>query len=1239
MNCPHCGIILKTPGTRCPACQGSLRATCPSCRFKNLLGQAFCGQCGIDLTAKSQAGLSSEPATTGLSMTARYPLLSVEWCNVEALRQAVKNNDRVDALIKEWTLKIETQLLTKHAVIESVRGPILFFSLPQEPHLTQAVEKSLKLATALANKQITYEGVTLSLRVGIDIVSAHEKLPSAAVSERLIATPGQIVVSYLLYDVVKATWPFETLGPVQRYGRMQTYYRLQTEHLGVNPAQKAPEPAVSIVSEQPVEAPAVVVETQEPDVRHHEAVPATTLLPETAAQITEQTEVMKAETPEPKPFEADVEPEVRLVERQFEAVEPWEDVSFSTAQALLPVIEAPKPTIGYMQWVPAVQTEIEAFIEAPSKGGKLYALGADDTACVSNLLNQLRYSLKEKPVYFFGGTLGRAHHHLAQPLGYWAQAFQNFFGFPLDGVLAEPARQHIAGVLKQIYGEALTPQHIEFFETLCGLHPIDPISPLVRERMGQVVPMIGTFFSYLAQKQALVITLENLAYLDAASLAVWQGLLQRDFLKLPISVLWTYDRKQTFSPDLAAILQQQPWINWVLAPCTEEDLTVMAQAPLETPWKKLPDALRAQLVEKASPLFFEEAFRWLYLKGGLTINSKTGQFIAEKNIKKHTPPESVEQIIADRFAALPEEIRPVLQSASVLGERFSPETFAQLLPDSKQAQDLLQHLMNEGFLQQERENMLSFRHGLIWQVVYRSIAEDTLSDLHQWASDYITEQAAKGRLGTPTALALHTTLCGDGEKAIEQWSQVAAWQAALGCIEGANLSFSELAAVDPDIDETALAQLGIGQALVNMDANPEAAKNLFLRALQSLSSLDAQSIVQIQLFLAQIYQRLGQYSHAISTLHRAYETLPMTQQPMESLAVASQEVWLLYTKGHYQEALIAFDNQVQPCLNLLSDDPWTNPAYRPVYGKAVLAKCLIGLSQFDLGSLNTIQMALGYCETQRDPLLGVYFRLAQCKGFLLNGHTERFQQEMDGLFGAIEKLGAPPELMMGWGLLSLEYHISTADWHNAALLLPNLAYQAEQTGDHLSYCLSHAYAGKVALGRGNAEEALALLETGLDTISEYDLAIPMTLALDHKAQALLSANKLQDALATIETALEILDRPNVSYQYGYYQANLTKVNILFAQKQLKAAGTLLEQIWPRILRSGYTPLVAETAILIASLYQQLAQHAKEPHLTKYKAQYQQFLQKAIQLWQQVGNSARIKPYLGEVMPEETASAA
>ena len=158
---------------------------------------------------------------------------------------------------------------------------------------------------------------------------------------------------------------------------------------------------------------------------------------------------------------------------------------------------------------------------------------------------------------------------------------------------------------------------------------------------------------------------------------------------------------------------------------------------------QLPPVVRSEVAERSAgnALFCEEFLRMLIEEGDLEFAD--GRWQAVSDMLHLRLPDTIQSIVAARIDALPSGEKLALQTASVMGERFTVDQLLALLESAGAAPE---SLIRKGFLERDREDRsgraIRFRHLLIRDVAYDSLSKLDRAALHdRFAVDLESEMA------------------------------------------------------------------------------------------------------------------------------------------------------------------------------------------------------------------------------------------------------------------------------------------------------------------------------------------------------------------------------------------------------------------------------------------------------------------------------------------------------------------
>jgi len=277
----------------------------------------------------------------------------------------------------------------------------------------------------------------------------------------------------------------------------------------------------------------------------------------------------------------------------------------------------------------------------------------------------------------------------------------------------------------------------------------------------------------LVGKQSIIFLIDDLHYADEASLLVLRYLMLQK--KFPVFICCSAAIQQTSKenyrrtglPDFCTRYEDQLGIRKLrLNPLSEAQIAKHILGIF--PHAQLPENVVSEItdVSQGNPLFLSEILRKLVLDQKITL---IGQQWIVKPIESGYLPRSLEEIIAQKIAALDEDSRQILDQVSALGENVS----LSMLTGSSQRQEarileFIDKAIEQGLLSTDFEiNDESIRFGgkQILEIAYNSIAQDRKKELHERIGIYQEGLYQQKILPSAAPLAYHFERSSDQEKA------------------------------------------------------------------------------------------------------------------------------------------------------------------------------------------------------------------------------------------------------------------------------------------------------------------------------------------------------------------------------------------------------------------------------------------------------------------------------------------
>jgi class 3 adenylate cyclase/tetratricopeptide (TPR) repeat protein len=642
-------------------------------------------------------------------------------------------------------------------------------------------------------------------------------------------------------------------------------------------------------------------------------------------------------------------------------------------------------------------------------------------------------------------------------------------------VQGEEATTHTAAVQRRVQESGLTAESdIALLLQLLDL-PVAPeslaqLSPSARQ--ARTFALLRHLVLHAAQRQPLVLVLENLHWSDATS-AAWLATLVERLADAAVLLLATY--RPGYQPPWLA----RPNVIQMALPqlLPAESLTVV-QSVLQTTTVP-PPLLQTILSRAAGNPFFLEELTWAVLEEQCTQAAMPGI------------PETVQAVLAARIDRLPPAEKRLLQTAAVIGTEVAMpllQTMAEL-PEEVLHQALA-HLQSADFLYETRlfpEPVYTFKHALTHEVAYGSLLHERRRVLHTRAVAGLETQYPERLVEQVERLAHHAlrgevwdrvlTYCRQaGEKAMAQ----SAHREAVGYFAQALAALEHLPTSPTATEQAIDLRLGLRAALSILGDAPALMLDHLHRAEPLAQALgDQLRLGRIYAEMVGTYWVAGDADRAIAYGQRALALAA-------ALGHSGLQAWahlslgqVYYDIGDYPQAVASLQQNMAPPQGELHYERFGAIGSVSATSRAWLSYCHAECGAFTEG-LAMAEEGLRIAETVQDP----FSQIEACYGVSV---VYRRQGNMPR---------AIPMLERAVGLCQ--------EWH-IPLFVPR--YTA-------ALGLTYALAGRVAAG-------LALVEQGMEQAVTRGRPRGLTLMATWLSEAYLLAGRLEEARQRATQALDL----------------------------------------------------------------------------------------------------------------------
>jgi class 3 adenylate cyclase/tetratricopeptide (TPR) repeat protein len=269
--------------------------------------------------------------------------------------------------------------------------------------------------------------------------------------------------------------------------------------------------------------------------------------------------------------------------------------------------------------------------------------------------------------------------------------------------------------------------------------------------------VVGAVVEAMADVPLLVVLVYRPEYLHA-----WAG--QADHTRITLSGL-----ARTGGAEIVRAVLAKPYASQVpLTPLAPAHRTTIAQEVLGT--TTIPPEVEQLIITKTdgNPLFIEELARSLVESGAL-VQTPEG-YVLTRPVQTLDVPATVQGVLLARIDRLPEDLKAVLQMASVIGRVFSYPLLAHVVQHDAELEHMLLDLEEQEFvyptsLAPQRE--YSFKHVLTQEAVYSTLLRPQREASHEQIGKAVEALYADRLEEYYEVLAYHYVRSGNKDRAVE----------------------------------------------------------------------------------------------------------------------------------------------------------------------------------------------------------------------------------------------------------------------------------------------------------------------------------------------------------------------------------------------------------------------------------------------------------------------------------------
>jgi len=310
----------------------------------------------------------------------------------------------------------------------------------------------------------------------------------------------------------------------------------------------------------------------------------------------------------------------------------------------------------------------------------------------------------------------------------------------------------------------------------------------------RAVAAIGQCLIRASHHRPLVMILDDVQWADEASREVI-GHLMRSLSREPLMIICLAraealnDRDSKFAQWVKQLAGYRSYTSLTLKPLDEAASQAAIEAVFGGQVNVPPSDLQTlHRITGGNPYFLVEMLRLLVAERAVSFDAKAQPVWQWNGLKDLTLPVTIVMAAQAKLDRLSDEVRAVVESASVIGDEFRIETLARVTGcNEDQIERLVLDGVRRGVLSERgvsADNDARFYHNTLRRVLYEALPPRRRKRLHVRAAESLETVYAFEQDRVAEAISTHYEAATDWEKAFE-WS-LRAWQAA-----SSRLSWSE----------------------------------------------------------------------------------------------------------------------------------------------------------------------------------------------------------------------------------------------------------------------------------------------------------------------------------------------------------------------------------------------------------------------------------------------------------------
>lgn|GEM_PF-5839175 len=384
-------------------------------------------------------------------------------------------------------------------------------------------------------------------------------------------------------------------------------------------------------------------------------------------------------------------------------------------------------------------------------------MGIGKTRLVEELEENLQR--RETPPAFIRG---RAVHFGNIPYGTWASVLRDVLR--REGL--SPVRASVPKLLSRLEEKVEVPflrDGAPYLEAMMG-ETRAAIPDETSRKTGTGLAVRCLLEALASMPGGLVLFIDNLHWIDRTSMDILEALLDRPPELGRMMVVVT--SREPLGPEGEGTVDRRVGVD--LGPLSDEMVLEMARGMLGD--ESLPEVLARYLISSCggNPFHLQELVYSLVETAVIVPRTSDGCRVADHEFFSDPSP-GVQGILVDRIGRQGEDLRRLLQLASVVDERFSARLLARLARDMEMPAPVspaLEALGRAGLIRRRNEETYEFSHSMVREAAYDTILQSGRQRLHGRVAEIMEDIYSENLEDQAASIAHHWAMAGEMDKAI-----------------------------------------------------------------------------------------------------------------------------------------------------------------------------------------------------------------------------------------------------------------------------------------------------------------------------------------------------------------------------------------------------------------------------------------------------------------------------------------